>query len=93
MIGSADYRCVMYNFDACDVFEDVRVRQALNYATDGQAVVDAIAHGYGQPAYSPLQKNKFNYEDVEKYDYDIEKASSLLEEAGWDRYRRGWNSG
>ena len=83
VIGSADYRCVMYNFDACDVFEDVRVRQALNYATDGQAVVDAIAHGYGQPAYSPLQKNKFNYEDVEKYDYDIEKASSLLEEAGW----------
>ena len=83
VIGSADYRCVMYNFDACDVFEDVRVRQALNYATDGQAVVDAIAHGYGQPAYSPLQKNKFNYEDVEKYDYDVEKAASLLKEAGW----------
>ena len=83
VIGSADYRCVMYNFQVCDLFEDVRVRQALNYATDSQAVVDAIAHGYGQPAYSPLQKNKFNCEDVVRYDYDPEKAAALLKEAGW----------
>ena len=83
VIGSADYRCVMYNFQVCDLFEDVRVRQALNYATDSQAVVDAIAHGYGQIAYSPLQKNKFNCEDVVKYDYDPEKAAALLKEAGW----------
>ena len=46
-------------------------------------VVDAIAHGYGQIAYSPLQKNKFNCEDVVKYDYDPEKAAALLKEAGW----------
>ena len=70
------------NYDT-PALQDVNVRQALNYATDSQAVVDAIAHGYGQIAYSPLQKNKFNCEDVVKYDYDPEKAAALLKEAGW----------
>ncbi|MDY3997886.1 MAG: ABC transporter substrate-binding protein [Blautia sp.] len=82
-IESADYRCVMYNFDSCEFFEDVNVRKALNCATDSQGVVNAIAHGYGQVAYSPLQKNKFNFEDVEKYEYDVERAAALLEESGW----------
>lgn len=82
-IPTADYRCVMFNFDASDVFDDVLVRQALCYATDRQAVVDSIAHGFGDVAYSPLQLNRFNNAEVEKYSYDAKKAGELLDEAGW----------
>ena len=33
-------------------------------------------------AYGPLQRNIYNDENVEHYDYDPEKAKSVLEEAG-----------
>ncbi len=82
-IPTADYRCVMFNFNATDIFDDVMVRQALCFATDRQAVVDSIVHGYGETAYSPLQLNQFNNAEVEKYSYDVEKAKALLDEAGW----------
>lgn len=82
-IPTADYRCVMFNFDATDVFDDGKVRQALCYDTDRDAVVDSIVHGYGEAAYSPLQRNEFNNEDVERYPYNTEKAAALLDEAGW----------
>lgn len=82
-IATADYRCVMFNFDATDVFDDVKVRQALCYDTDREAVVSSIAHGYGEAAYTPLQLNEFKNEDVEHYNYDATKAAALLDEAGW----------
>ena len=34
------------------------------------------------PAYGPLQRNIYNNEDVEHYDYDPEKARQILEDAG-----------
>ena len=34
--------------------------------------MDAVLLGKGQVAYSPLQKNKYNCEDVEKYDFDLQ---------------------
>lgn len=72
-ITTADYRCVMFNFAATDVFADKKVRQALCYDTNRQAVVDSIVHGYGDAAYTPLQRNEFRTDDVERYDYDPER--------------------
>ena len=40
-IPTADYRCMMYNFNN-EIFQDLSVRKALNYAIDRQAVVDGI---------------------------------------------------
>lgn len=82
-IPTADYRCVMYNFQTTDLFEDANVRKALNCATDREGLLESIVYSYGQVAYSPLQLNEYNCEDVEKYDYDMDKAAALLEEAGW----------
>ena len=38
---------------------DVRVRQALNYATDQKALVATLLRGYGEPANSPLAPADF----------------------------------
>ena len=38
--------------------------------------------GEGIPAYGPLQRNRYNNEAVEHYDYDPEKARAVLEAAG-----------
>ena len=83
--NTADYRCMNYNFVKTDLFKDVRVRQALSYATNKEEIVKSIAHGYGYAAYSPIQANKFAVDNVEKYSYNPDKAASLLAEAGWKK--------
>ena len=65
-----------------------KVRQALCYDTNRQAVVDSIVHGYGDAAYTPLlQLNEFRTDDVERYDYDG-TGRSPAGRGGLDRQRR-----
>lgn len=63
---------------------DVRVRQALNYAIDKEALRDALYSGYAAIAEGQiLTPGHFGYNpDVEAFPYDPDKAMDLLEEAG-----------
>jgi peptide/nickel transport system substrate-binding protein len=64
---------------------DLRVRQALLYATDRQAIVDAVFMGYSPPAYGPLSRATWGYDPgIETlYPHDLERATQLLDQAGW----------
>jgi len=65
-------------------FDDVRVRQALNYAVDKQRIVDEIYGGRAVVLPGPLSPfNNFVNKELEPYPYDPEKALDLLAEAGW----------
>ncbi|MBN2261145.1 MAG: ABC transporter substrate-binding protein [Clostridiales bacterium] len=65
-------------------FDDVRVRQALNYAVDKQSIIDAFYAGLAEPAKNPLPPSLWGYNDnVEAYEYNPEKAKELLAEAGF----------
>mgnify|MGYP001770958557 FL=1 len=79
---TADYRVVMFNFKN-SLFQDPRVRTALNYAIDRDALVRSVLVGYGEPAYGPLQKSEYNNPDVTKFTYDPARVKSLMTEAGW----------
>jgi len=64
--------------------KDVRVRQAMNYAVDRDAIVKNILGGYAvqQPAtISALLEG--NNPDLKPYPYDQNKAKQLLQEAGF----------
>ena len=63
---------------------DVRVRQALNYAIDKEALQEALYSGYAAIAEGQiLTPGHFGYNpDVKAYPYDPEKARDLLQEAG-----------
>ncbi len=63
---------------------DVRVRQALNYAVNKQAIVDGIFSGNGGPASQSAAStiNGFN-PALKPYDYNPEMAKKLLAEAGY----------
>jgi peptide/nickel transport system substrate-binding protein len=67
-------------------FNDVRVRQALYYAIDRQAINDTLYFGKQAVANLPIPKGmSWAYTDnYTKYPYDLEKAKALLAEAGWD---------
>lgn len=63
-------------------FNDVRIRQAVNYAINKQAIVDYILQGTGVLAKNLLPPVVWSYtDDVQDYSYDPEKAKELLAEA------------
>lgn len=64
--------------------DDLRVRQALNYATDREGLVKAIMQGNATPANSPLAPVTPGYDKtLAPYTYDIDKAKKLLADAGY----------
>src|SRR5699024_3161568 len=68
-----------------DPVNDQILRQAISHAIDREAIVDALYAGYGTPAVNPLPPSYLGYNDeVEGYQYDIDKAKELLAEAGYE---------
>lgn len=66
-------------------FDNKLVRQAVNYAIDKQAIVDAFFEGRAEVAVNPMPSSISGYNDaLTPYPYDPEKAKSLLAEAGYD---------
>lgn len=66
-------------------FADLRVRQALNYAIDREAITDSIYGEFGIPTtqFVPEGIGGFLPELEDAYPYDPEKAKELLAEAGY----------
>ena len=67
--------------------DDVRVRQAINYAVDKQEIVDGAFDGYATILYSnfsPVMQEYYNDELSDVYPHDVEKARELLKEAGYE---------
>ncbi|MET3682016.1 peptide/nickel transport system substrate-binding protein [Alkalibacillus flavidus] len=65
--------------------DDKLVRQAINHAINREEIAEAMYAGYAQPAVNPLPPNYLGYNDeLEVYEYDLEKAQSLLAEAGYE---------
>ncbi|MBW4022198.1 MAG: ABC transporter substrate-binding protein [Proteobacteria bacterium] len=66
-------------------FSDVRVRQALNYAINKQAIADQILKGTAKVADSvtPPAFTGFHDDSLKPYPYDPAKAKQLLAEAGY----------
>lgn len=79
---TSDYRGVLFNFKN-DYWKNNRdIIPAICYGIDRQAIVEAVTLGSGVPAYGPLQRNIYNNEAVEHYDYSPDKAKEILETAG-----------
>jgi len=64
------------------VLSDKRVRQALNYAVDKQAIIKGVLFGAAEPMDAPLAPSLFGYQSIGAYPYDPEKAKQLLADAG-----------
>lgn len=65
-------------------FDDVRVRQAMNYAIDRATILETLLEGAGQLMNGPSAPSVFGYDpSIEVYPYDPDKARELLAEAGY----------
>ncbi len=66
-------------------FDDVRVRQAINYAIDKQEIIDGVLLGLGLPVASPYKPGtRWSNPKLQPYPYDPHKAIALLKEAGFE---------
>ena len=61
-------------------FTDIKIRQAMNYAVDREAMVQTALFGYGRVACSPINLVWF-YTDEYCYTYDLERARELMAES------------
>jgi peptide/nickel transport system substrate-binding protein len=65
-------------------FDDVRVRQALNYAVDKDLIIAQIYGGRASALAGPLSPyNSYANKSLSPYPYDTAKALELLNDAGW----------
>ncbi|HEY5599988.1 MAG TPA: ABC transporter substrate-binding protein, partial [Candidatus Manganitrophaceae bacterium] len=65
-------------------FADRRVRRALTHAINKKAIIQGVLLGLGRPATGPYIPESWAYHpNVKDFEYDPEKAKTLLAEAGW----------
>lgn len=60
------------------VFQDVKIRQAINYAVDKDAIIKAVLFGYGEVPTSFLPKMFMADVTDKPYPYDLTKAKALM---------------
>lgn len=85
--GSVNYVQALYLNNNFEPFKDKRVRQALCYAIDNEAINEFVfagkSHVIGTNMIPGFSKY-YNAETEKTYTKDIEKAKSLLKEAGYE---------
>jgi peptide/nickel transport system substrate-binding protein len=64
------------------MLSDRRVRQALNYAVDKDAIIKNVLFGAADEMDAPMASSLFGYCKVGTYPHDLAKAKQLLAEAG-----------
>jgi peptide/nickel transport system substrate-binding protein len=79
----SDYAYLGFNLRD-PVLADVRVRQAIGYAIDRQAIVDHLRRGLARPAVGVVPPMSWAFEpDVFEFRHDPARAQRLLDEAGY----------
>ncbi len=87
---TSDYRGILFNFWNEYWMENRDIIPAVCYGIDRQAILDAVVLNHGVAAYGPLQRNIYNNEDVEHYDYNQDKAKEILKAAGCEMGEDGF---
>lgn len=73
-----------------DILKDKAVRQALQHATNKQAISDGVFNGLEKPADTLFAKTiPYCNVDLKPYDYNVETAEKMLDDAGWKKDKDG----
>ncbi|WP_350344392.1 peptide-binding protein [Proteinivorax tanatarense] len=91
-VDQLGYTAIWYNHreeafgdDKINPFTDVKVRQAITHAFNREQIIEQILEGQGYLMHSHFPRSSWAYSEdhVTKLDYNPDKASELLDEAGW----------
>lgn len=83
-VGTSEGETILATNNGRKPFDDVRVRRALAHAIDPKMLIDGVLFGNGVAIGSHFPPHRDGYLDLtERYPYDVEKAKTLLAEAGY----------
>lgn len=83
LMGPGNMYHVHFNMSE-EPFDNYKVRQALAYAFDRGEIIEFRGSAVSDKTYSMVPPGYFGHtSEVKKYEYDLEKAKELLEEAGY----------
>jgi peptide/nickel transport system substrate-binding protein len=74
-----------FSFDTTlPLFADPNVRKAISHAIDRKTVIDTLLLGKAEPNHSVASPLSWIYNpNIPTFDYDVDKAKTLLDGAGW----------
>jgi ABC-type dipeptide transport system, periplasmic component len=80
-------KAVFFNQSKNPLLKDVKVRQALSFATPKQQIIDQAENGNAKISDGPIPDNSYAFNsNIEKYGFDTNHAASLLASAGWKKF-------
>jgi peptide/nickel transport system substrate-binding protein len=84
VMTSPSARTIYLGFNCLkEPFADKRIRQALNYAVNKEAIVEHVLDGAGRVSDAPISPVVSGYVPIKTHEYSVEKAKALLTEAGF----------
>ncbi len=85
VVGSTEGETILAMNNKKPPFDNLKVRQAISYALDRQAIIDGAVGGLGIPIGSHMSPASKAYVDLTgEYPHDPAKAKELLKEAGFE---------
>lgn len=93
-IDAPRYFSIFFNPQQSDILTQKGVREALSYGTNRQQIVQQVLHQQGQPIYSPVLPQFYNFPPPENpRAYNLQKANQILDNLGYKKiegkpYRR-----
>ena len=78
---SSDYWYLALN-ETHEPWDDVRARQAIAYAIDREAIIQAVSYGNAAANQLAIPEQSIWYTEYNTYSHDLDKAQELLDEAG-----------
>jgi peptide/nickel transport system substrate-binding protein len=80
------YFAVFFNQTKSVALANDEVRDALQFATNRQEIIDAVLDGSGKPVYSPILPGMLGYTDnLDKKEFDLAQANKILDENKWKK--------
>ncbi|RRJ84316.1 ABC transporter substrate-binding protein [Aestuariirhabdus litorea] len=73
------------NQERVEAFKDARVRQAIVYAINNEAIASKIMRGFATPAGQQGPKGYAGYDASLQPRYDLKKAKQLMKDAGYEK--------
>jgi len=84
------YFAIFFNPEKSKVLAEKEVREALNYGTNKKEILEKVLENQGRIVDSPILPEIYGFSQPEKiYQFDLEKAKEILDEAGFKENEEG----
>lgn len=78
------YFAVFFNPEKLEFLADKKIRQAINYATDKNELIEKILLGYGKEVSSPILPEIYGFSlPTNNYSFNLDLAKKILQEEGF----------